>query len=549
MLLELSVQNLVIVAAARLAPGAGLTVISGETGAGKSLLLDALDLLLGGRAQASLVGPAGDSATVTAVFAVDDRLAPRIEAAAGVPAADGQVIVRRRIAEGGRSQAWINDVPVTAAALRGVGSLLVEVRQQNEALRLGEPARQLALLDSYGGLAATADAYGAAHARVCALEAELARLDGGERESLKELDWLRFQAEEFAALDPKPGEVADLEARQRTLSSVGEWQALAAQASEALGDGPRSVVAVCGGLVRKLGEAPDHKLVEAGEACRQAQEAAREAARLCSDALDRLQADPGELARIEERLDAYYQLMRKHGEGEAALLAARDAVVARVGELEGIGERRERVAADLAAARAARGALGKTLAQARAKAFARFAKAVHGELADLGMPKARLTLGEDESAPPSALGLIRQEFLVCTNPGLPPGALAAIASGGEASRLTLAIAVVAAEHDRTPVLVFDEIDSGVGGRLGAALGAKLATLAANRTVLAITHTPQLAAAASRHYVVRKMQDDRRTTASVHELTEATRTAEIADMLGGGSAALGQAKALLGKGAG
>ena len=544
MLVELSVQNLVIVATARLAPGNGLTVISGETGAGKSLLLDALDLLLGGRAQAKLVGPAGDSVTVTAVFAVGGATAGEVEAAAGVPLAEGQVIVRRRIAEGGRSQAWINDVPVTAAALRAVGSLLVEVRQQNEALRLSEPARQLALLDGYGGLGEPAEAYRAAHLRAAALDSELAQLDGGERESFKELDWLRFQAEEFSALAPKPGEVATLEARQKTLSSAGEWQALAAQASEALGEGARSVVGVCGTFARKLGDAPDPKLAEAATACAQALESAREAARLCADALERLQADPGELARIEGRLDAYYQLMRKHGDGEAALLAARDQVVGRVGELEGLGERRARVAADLAAARATRAALGKALALGRTKAFARFAKAVHAELADLGMPKARLTLGEDAAAAPSALGTVRQEFLVCTNPGLAAGRLGEIASGGEASRLTLAIAVVAAEHDQTPVLVFDEIDSGVGGRLGAAIGAKLATLGVNRTVLAITHTPQLAAAASRHYVVRKVQNDHRTTATVHELNGSERTAEIADMLGGGSAALGQAKSLL-----
>lgn len=549
MLVELSVQNLVIVAAARLAPGGGLTVISGETGAGKSLLLDALDLLLGGRAQGKLVGPAGDSVTATAVFAVEGALAAAVEAAAGVAIADGQVIIRRRVAEGGRSQAWINDVPVTAGALRAVGSLLVEVRQQNEAISLGEPARQLALLDGYGGLDRQAEAYRAVHARASGLEAELAQLDGGERESLKELDWLRFQAEEFAALDPRAGELATLEARQKTLASAGEWQALAAQASEALGEGPRSVVGVCGGFARKLGDAPDPRLAEAAVACGQALEAAREAARLCADALERLQADPGELARIEERLDAYYQLMRKHGDGEAALLAARDQVVARVGELEGLGDRRARVAADLELARRERATLGAALAQARAKAFARFAKAVHAELADLGMPKARLSLGEDATAAPSPLGTVRQEFLVCTNPGLDAGRINEIASGGEASRLTLAIAVVAAEHDRTPVLVFDEIDSGVGGRLGATIGAKLATLGANRTVLAITHTPQLAAAASRHYVVRKVQNDRRTTATVQELTGAERTAEIADMLGGGSAALGQARSLLAGGAG
>lgn len=544
MLVEIAVRNLVIVAQARLAPGSGLTVVSGETGAGKSLLLDALDLLLGGRATAKLVGPAGDEAVVSAVLAVGRELAAEVEAACGIAAADGQFILRRRVTSDGRSQAWINDQPVTVAALRALGPLLVDVRQQDEAMRLADPARQLALLDAFGGLTAQAADYRAAHRSVLDGEAELARLDGGERESLKELDWLRFQAREFDALEPRAGELAELEARQKTLASAGEWQALAAQAADAIGEGPRSAVGVLATFARKLGDAPDPQLTQAGEACAQAVEAAREAARLCAAALERLQADPGELARIEERLDAYYQLMRKHGDGEAALLAARDEVVRRVGELEGLGERRAAVAAALDAARARRGSLGQALAKARAKAFARLAKAVHAELADLGMPKTQLSLSEDAAAAPTPLGLVKQEFLVRTNPGLPPGRLAEVASGGERSRLLLALAVVTAQEDRTPVLVFDEVDSGVGGRLGAVIGGKLASLGGDRTVLAITHTPQIAAAAAKQYVVRKIQDERRTTATVQELTGASRASEIADMLGGGAAAAAQAAALL-----
>lgn len=543
MLVELAVQNLVIVTGATLAPGAGLTVISGETGAGKSLLLDALDLLLGGRAQAKLVGPAGDATTVTAVFQVSGDLATAVESACGVPPSDGQVIIRRRITDAGRSQAWINDIPVTAAALRAAGDVLVEIHAQHEALRLADPARQLALLDRFGKLTAQADAYAASHRRVLDLDAERLRLEGGERDSLKELDYLRFQAEEFSALNPQAGEVAQLEERVRLLSGAEQYRDLASQAAEALTEGDRSVAQVLGSLARKLSQAAEPRLGEASVACRQAAEAVQEAARLCADAADRLHADPGELARLQERLDAFYELMRKHGDGESALLEARERITARIAELEGLDARRSQVLTDLAAARDERERIGTKLAAARRKAFAKLADAVHAELADLGMPKAVLSLS-DEAGDAGPLGLVRQELLVCTNPGLAPGRLGAIASGGEASRLTLALASALAEHDHTPVLVFDEVDSGVGGRLGTAIGAKLARLGRGRSVLAITHTPQLAAAAQRHYVVRKIQQTKRTTATVSEVTGADRQHEIAEMLGGGSAALGQAKSLL-----
>ena len=544
MLIELTVHNLVIVASARLEPGQGLTVISGETGAGKSLILDALGLLLGGRADRDLVGPQGDAATVGAVFAVDDEQRADIEAAVGIDVGDGQIIIRRRIGANGRSQAWINDLPVSVAALREVAGRLVDVRAQNEALRLAEVPRQLDLIDRFGQLGAEARAYADCHRRVLAAEAEVARLDGGDRESLRELDYLRYQAEEFDAVDPKAGNLAELEARQKLLASASDYQALAHQANETLTDGGNAVTAVLGALARKLEGAPDPSLAEAGTPCRQAADAAQEAARLCRDALDRLEADPAELRRLEERLDGWYQLMRKHGDGEAALLDARERIRTRMAELEGLDARRAEAQKGLTAARADRERVGRALAKARAAAFACLAEAVHRELADLGMPKARIALDDGADPRPSEHAFLPQQLLVATNPGLPPAPLGEVASGGETSRLMLALTVAAAEHDRTDVLVLDEIDSGVGGRLGAAIGAKLAHLGRDRTVMAITHTPQLAAAADRHYVVRKHQEDHATRTTVTELTGTDRRDEIADMLGGGKAASAQAQALL-----
>jgi len=548
MLTELVVGNLVIVAKARLAPGPGLTVISGETGAGKSLLLDAIALLTGSRAQGRLVGPAGDEATVSAAFHLKSAaLSAAVEAACGVAVVDGELILRRRLAAGGRSQAWINDTPVTVAALKTVAALLIDLRAQYEALRLAEPQRQLELLDAFGGLVGQAAAYRVLHRQVGDRERELASLDGGERESLKELDWLRFQLAEFAALRPLAGELATLEARHVALSNVEAHQALAARALETLSEGDGCVAQQIAPVARRLAEAADSGLAEAGAACRQALDAIAEATRLCAGAADRLQAAPDELARVSDRIDAYHQLMRKHGEDEGALLAAGEAVRARIGALSGLSERRAEVAVALDRGRAQRAAAGAALAAARTTVFAALAEAVHAQLADLGMPKARMSLSSDAGAP-GEHGTVVQELLVATNPGLPPGRLGAIASGGESARLALALAVVLAGHDGTPVVIFDEIDSGVGGRLAGAIGAKLAELSHGRTVLAITHTPHVAAAAHRHYVVRKQQGDDQTTASVSEVTGAERLREIADMLGGGAAAREQARTLLGQSA-
>lgn len=548
MLVELSVRNLVIVEAAVLSPGEGFTAISGETGAGKSLLLDALDLVSGARAQAQVVGPWGDSASVAAVFEVEAGRAAAIAELCGVPAAEGgQVILRRRVAAAGRSQAWINDVPVSVTALRAAADRLIEYHAQHEPIRLADPAVQLDLLDRFAGLEARAAAYAAEHQRVLDLERDLAAIDSGERESLREADYLRFQLGEFEALAPRRGELAELEQRHRVLSSAGELRDLAAEAVAELADDDRAVSVRLGRLARRLEDAPDPRLAAAGGLCRQAAEAVRDAAAHCSEAGDSLRADPGELVRIGERIDAWHGLARKHGDGEEALFAAWERVSERLRSLEGLGERRAGLAADLERARVRRGQLGTALADDRSKGFARLAKAVHAHLAELGMPKARVEWRDEPLAEPGPLGLRRQEFLVRTNPGMPPGSIRDIVSGGEASRLMLALAAALGAADRVPVMVFDEVDSGVGGRLGAVIGAKLATLGAGRTVLAVTHTPQLAAMARCHYLVRKDQGERVTRVVVEALQGERRVHEIAEMLGGGAAALAQARALAGGG--
>jgi DNA repair protein RecN (Recombination protein N) len=544
MLLELAVTNLVIVDAARLRPGAGLCAITGETGAGKSLLMDAVELLRGARAAAGLVGPHADHAEVIAVVQAPADLAARTAQAAGVAADDGQFILRRRLTAAGRSQAWINDTPVTVATLRGVADALIEVHAQHAALRLGEPAVQLALLDRHACLAGQAEAYAAAHAAVLAAAGRVRELAEGGSGSAKELDFLRFQEREFAELDPKAGELAELEARHALLADAGTWRDAAGEQAQAL----EQALAAVGRAAKRLADAPEPRLAEAGDLARQAQELLRDAARACRGAEERLHADPEELDRTAARLDQWHTLARKHAPGaadvEAAVLAARAEIQARIHDLSTVDERLAQARSDLAAAEAERLRLGTALAKARAKAFPALAEAVQGVLADLGMPKARLLLHQSD-APPGPLGSVHQEIHLRTNPGLPAGPIGQVASGGEAARLVLACAAVGGGG--APVLVFDEIDAGVGARLGGALASVLARLAEGRTVVAVTHTAQIAASAAHHYRVAKDQADDRTRVQVEALAGAPRQAELVAMLGGGAAAQAQARELLAAG--
>lgn len=543
MLRELTVTNLVIVERAHLQPGTGLTAITGETGAGKSLLLDALDLIAGGRASAELVGPRGDTCDVAADFAVDGERAALIEQASGIASSEGSFILRRRIRGDGRSQAWINDTPVTVTALRAAAGLLVEIHAQDRARRLADPAEQLAALDAHGQLTAQAAAYAAAHRRVLDLDAAARQLAEGDRGSARELEFLRFQRREFDALAPRPGEFAELEARHKLLSEAESWRGLCDEAAAALTDDERSASRIVGRLARRLAEAPSPALREAAAQLSAAAEMLQSAAGACSSAAESISADPGELATVGSRLDAYHELMRKHGHDEAALLAALAAIDSRIAELDGLDDRRAALAGELLQATAERDRLGAALAEARRRAFAPLAKEIHRHLADLGMPKAKVELHE-QAGQPSSLGSVAMQFHVRTNPGMPGGPLAGIASGGETSRLLLALAAALASRSETPLVVFDEVDAGVGGRLGAVIGGKLARLASARSVIVVTHTPQVAAAAAQHYVVRKRQAAARTSVEVQLLADAARLGELADMLGGGAPATAQAKALL-----
>ena len=314
MLLELRVDNLLIVSSVCLEMGQGLTVITGETGAGKSLLLDALDLLLGRRADPDLVGPKSEALTVTAVFALTEKHLQVIADNHGIPVEDSELIIRRRVQRAfGRSQAWINDTPVSLRALREIAAGLVELRSQNEQLQLADPKFQLRLLDRFGGLDQYARNYGQSHQHVLDLEKELEELETGGADSLRELEFARFQLQEIEALQPLENEWQSLEEELELLSGAQEWRVLSAGAVQLLSESDQALIPEVARLARQLLSAPHDDLKEAGQACVDAQEALAEVSRVCSQMADSLQADPKRLATVESRMAAFLDVMRKHG--------------------------------------------------------------------------------------------------------------------------------------------------------------------------------------------------------------------------------------------
>ena len=335
-----------------------------------------------------------------------------------------------------------------------------------------------------------------------------------------------------------------MEQQQQILSGAEEWRALAERASHQLSESDQAINRAVGKLAQDLLEAPDQGLREAGELCLQAESLLRDAAMHCLGASDSLQSDPAALADCEERLSLYVDVMRKHGGTPKSLLDAMDELRQQLNGLEHSDERKNELDLLIKQQHALVMKQGRQLAKKRRQAFAKLSKAVLPHLHDLGMPEARISLTDSEEEQIDLLGVCHQEFLVQTNPGIAADRIGSVASGGEHARLALALALVLGDSDDVPVMVFDEIDSGVGARLGVAIGHKLAILAKSRSVVVITHTPQVAAMAQHHYLVRKIQSQKATQMDVRLMLGEERHKELTDMLGGGPAASQQAEELL-----
>jgi DNA repair protein RecN (Recombination protein N) len=542
-LCELRVENLLLIERAELRLGPGLNVLTGETGAGKTVLAHALDLLLGGKARAGIVRPGASEAYVEGVFELPDAL--RGELGERLPADAEDIVLARRVSAEGRTRAYLCGRSAAVGDLREIAAAMLSFYGQHEHRRLTLASSQLEVLDAFCGekhMAARA-AFGAVHERVRALEAELAALRerAGARE--RELDLLAFELAEIEAADPSEAEEAELRGareRLRHLSALRD-AALAAAAAAAPEDGPGvTTLLAAGGAgldgVDGVDPALDALAARWRSLAIEADDVAGELLRYAEG----LDAEPGALEAAEERLGVMDRLARKHGGSIAAVLAHADACRARHAELSGAEEALEGATAELEVARADLQARGEKLRATRAKAAPRLAAAVRERLADLAMEAAAFEISlapRDEAGP---TGLDAAEFLIAPNPGVPPAPLRDIASGGELSRVMLALMGVA-NAGSSATLVFDEVDAGIGGHTARAVGEQLRALAAGRQVVCITHLPQVASLADRHFSIAKdtSADPARTT--VTELAASEVVAELVRMLGADDADAGARK--------
>ena len=547
-LLELSVADLALIERLRLELAPGLNVFTGETGAGKSLLIDAVGLATGARADTTLVRHGAETARVTALF---DRLPEPL-------------IASREVALSGRSTARLDDEAVTAARLADVAGALVEIHGQHDQQRLLDERWQRDVLDSFGGHEALRDAVAAAVDRWRANDAAIAELQLDPRELARRLEINEHEAAEIEAARLRPGEAAEIRGR---LDAAQHGEAIA-RGSAALHDalaadegGARDAVAIALREARALARL-DPRFEEVTERIAGLEAELEDVAAVARDLADAVDHDPADLARLEERLSTIYSLERRYGDDEATVIAHGERAAAEAARLRTLDAERDKRLAEAARLLDEIGRAATSLSSARTEAARELAEEVGAVLEQLGFPAGvfevalgRRPAGRDEPAVEvdgdalafDSSGIDQVVYRLAPNPGEPARALARIASGGEMSRVALAIKQVLAAADETPTLVFDEVDTGIGGRSAEPIGRSLWALARRHQVLCVTHLPQIAAHADAHFEITKHERDGRTITEVVPLDREGRIVELAQMLagsGGGTAALASARELI-----
>ncbi len=537
MLSRLSIRDIVLIDRLDIDFTEGLAVLTGETGAGKSILLDAFALALGGRGDQSLVRQGLEQGQVTAVFDVARDHPARALLAADDIAAEDELILRRVQLADGRTRAFVNDQPVSVQVLKQVGSALVEIHGQHDERALVDAATHRRLLDAFGGLedqAAKIEALWEAQRQAqSAADGHRAEVERAKREG----DWLRYAVAELSKLAPQAGEETALAERRTAMMQAEKVAEDLREAHEVIAGASSSVPALSGvirRLERRAAQAPG--LVEPTvKALDTALTALDETRGHLEAALRTADFDPAELERIEERLFALRAAGRKYNVPVDELAALTHKYNADIALIDAGEDKLKALEAAAVQAEATYRAAAQALSKARGKAAAALDKAVNGELKPLRLERATFSTQIDsDPAAAGPNGIDRAEFWVQTNPGTRPGPLMKVASGGELARFLLALKVVLADRGSAPTLVFDEIDTGVGGAVADAIGMRLAELARGVQVLAVTHAPQVAARADRHYLIAKdaLEKGKRVATRVTELASERRREEIARMLAG-----------------
>jgi DNA repair protein RecN (Recombination protein N) len=532
---ELRVRDLAVIADVTLSLGPGLNVLTGETGAGKSMLVDALALLLGERATTGIVRPGASRTVIEGAFDLAPATFARFGAtlaALGIEPEDGRLILKREVSAEGRSRAWVNGSPTTIGTLAQLGALLVDLHGQHETQSLLTADTQRDILDAYADGEVERLAVREAHARLKGLEERDAALRARQEEAGRKADYLRHVVEEIGRVAPKLGEDELLETEVRRLSHADELGRLARELETALDTGGLARAAKLLTALERLDPSTGgwHELLDAAFA------QVNDLAGTARDYADGIDTDPARLAEIEQRRDALFRVIQKYGPTIPDVLAAGDAAARELDlldtaefDLRELAAQRDAAVRDFELACAA-------LSRKRAAGATRLAEAVGRLLPSLGMPGGAFLVDLAPYGAPRSEGAEAVAFLVRLNQGLDPRPLARVASGGELSRLMLALKAVLGRHDAVPTLVFDEVDQGIGGEVAAQVGAALAQVVREgadreRQALVITHLPQIAARADRHLAVAKRERGGIATSDVRWVTDDARIAELARMLG------------------
>jgi DNA repair protein RecN (Recombination protein N) len=535
MLTLLKIRNLALVDELAWELGAGLIGVTGETGAGKSVIVGALKLVLGERADKSLIRTGEDQCLVEAVFELTHTagINPILEEGGLAPCDDNQLIVRRTIGQSASRQ-FVNDSPVTLALLKRLGEHLVDLHGPHDHQSLLSADRQLAMLDAYAGsenqLATYRENYRAWRSKHAALE----ELRNAENATEHEIDLLKHQISEIDAAQLNPAEEQDLEDRWRRANNASRLMESAAAAISTL-NGENGILDRLGELqrlVRDL-EKLDPSISEKTASLETAAVELQDLEGNLADYTQELEINPAEAETLAERVNLIESLKRKYGPSLADVLNRRNTAAARLDSIENRSDKIEQLEREVAEGRKALDAAGKTLAASRRKAAPKLAKEISSQLKDLGFKQSSFEVPLNSLADPGPHGLESADFLFGPNHGEPLMPLRQIASSGEISRVMLAIKSALAEQDDTPLMVFDEIDANVGGEVARAVGAKMAALGTRHQVIAITHFPQVAATASHHFVVEKEVSAGRTRSRLFPVVGETRIQELVRMLGGG----------------